>query len=108
MTAITDFENGSNVLASLPTGWGKSLPQLILSSLVDGGDQFTLENYHTYFINCEKDNDQRIQSIQIVVIVLWEFKNRHSFKKEFYQFLSCSELRTGTPISENIIFFKNI
>ena len=38
LAAITDEHNDSNVLAALPTGFGKSLPQLLLSSLAPHGE----------------------------------------------------------------------
>ena len=39
LAAITDVDNNIHVLAALPTGSGKSIPQLLLSSLVHPGLQ---------------------------------------------------------------------
>ena len=37
LTAITDINENRHVVAALPTGSGKSIPQLLLSSLVSPG-----------------------------------------------------------------------
>ena len=36
LTAITDDTIGFNVLSALPTGYGKTIPQLLLSSINEG------------------------------------------------------------------------
>ena len=44
LTAITDIEETKHVIAALPTGSGKTIPQLILSSLVSPGYSLIDEN----------------------------------------------------------------
>ena len=51
LTAITDIEESRHVVSALPTGCGKTLPQLMLSSLVSPGQSNISNCFQRSFLN---------------------------------------------------------
>ena len=51
LTAITDEDSSSHVLAALPTGSGKTIPQLLISSLLQGLLKFNYRERNNYIFS---------------------------------------------------------